>query len=61
MVFTRWQFWGLAEILSRRHQAPTFVCQTHATAIAANNGSHKIDFDNIALYKELYKFVSRIM
>ena len=33
-------------------QVPTNVYQTHATAIAANNNSHKTHFDNMARYKE---------
>ena len=42
-------------------QVPTNVCQTHATAIAANNGSHKTHFDNMARYEEFYEYVCRIM
>jgi hypothetical protein len=35
------------------------VCQTHATAIAANNGSHKKYFDNVnENYDCFYKFVN---
>ena len=38
------------------------VCQTHATAIAANNGSHKKYFDNVnENYDGFYEFVNRIM
>ncbi len=40
----------------------TNVCQTHATAIAANNGSHKKYFDNVnENYDGFYEFVNRIM
>jgi hypothetical protein len=38
------------------------VCQTHATAIAANNGSHKKFFDDVNKnYEPFYEFVNRIM
>ena len=38
------------------------VCQTHATAIAANNGSHKKHFDDPNKnYDGFYEFVCRIM
>jgi hypothetical protein len=38
------------------------VCQTHATAIAANNGSHKKFFDDVNKnYKSFYQLVNRIM
>jgi hypothetical protein len=37
-------------------------CQTQATAIAANNGSHKKYFDNVnENYDGFYEFVNRIM
>lgn len=37
------------------------VCQTHATAIAANNGSHRSHFKDEAVYEEFYDYVCRIM
>jgi len=37
------------------------VCQTHATAIAANNGSHRTHFDSMERYEEFYEYVCRIM
>ena len=37
------------------------VCQTHATAIAANNGTHHTHFDNPDNYEEFYECVCRIM
>ena len=52
---------GYAVQLHGELQVPTNVCQTHATAIAANNGSHKTHFDNMARYEEFYEYVCRIM
>ena len=37
------------------------VCQTHATAIVANNGTHCTHFDNPDNYEEFYECVCRIM
>jgi hypothetical protein len=37
------------------------VCQTHATAIAANNGSHKTHFEATENYNAFYDYVCRIM
>ena len=37
------------------------VCQTHATAIAANNGSHKTHFETTENYNAFYDYVCRIM
>jgi hypothetical protein len=38
------------------------VCQTHATPIAANNGSHNKYLDNVnENYDDFYEFVNRIM
>ena len=37
------------------------VCQTHATAIAKNNGAHRGYFDSTDNYEEFYDFVCRIM
>ena len=36
------------------------VCQTHATAIAKNNGSHRTYFDSNENYEDFYNFVCRI-
>jgi len=37
------------------------VCQTHLTAIGANNGQHKRHFKCMDVYEEFYDFVNRIM
>ena len=37
------------------------VCQTHATAIAKNNGTHRAHFGNMETYQEFYDYVCRIM
>ena len=42
-------------------QVATNVCQAHATAIAANKGSHKTHFDNMARYEDFYECVCSIM
>ena len=39
----------------------SLVCQTHATAIAANNGSHKKQFNETKNYDAFYDYVCRIM
>ena len=36
------------------------VCQTHATAIAKNNGTHRTYFDSNENYEVFYDFVCRI-
>jgi hypothetical protein len=40
---------------------PANVCQTHASAIAANNGTHKTHFDDMENYEAFYEYVCRIM
>jgi hypothetical protein len=42
-------------------KCPSNVCQTHATAIAANNGSHRQHFDAADNYDKFYEYVCRIM
>ena len=42
-------------------EVPISRCQTHATAVAANNCSHRTHFENMVRYKEFYKFVCCIM
>ena len=37
------------------------MCQTHATAIAKNNGFHRTYFDSKNNYEEFYEFVCSIM
>ena len=37
------------------------VCQTHATAISKNNGTHRTYFDSNENYEVFYDFVCRIM
>ena len=37
------------------------LCQTHATAIPACNGTHKAYFDNQEIYEEFYQMVYEIM
>jgi hypothetical protein len=36
------------------------VCQTHTSAIAANNGTHKKHFHDMAIYEEFNECVCRI-
>ena len=37
------------------------VCQTHATAIAKNNGTHRAHFVDMNKYQEFYDYMCRIM
>ncbi len=36
------------------------VCQTHTSAIAANNGTYKEHFHDMAIYEEFYEYICRI-
>jgi hypothetical protein len=36
------------------------LCQTHTSAIPANNGTHKKHFRNMEIYEAFYEFICRI-
>jgi hypothetical protein len=39
---------------------PANVCQTHTSAIPANNGTHKKHFHDMEIYEAFYQFICRI-
>jgi hypothetical protein len=53
---TAWQKFTNEEL-----HLPSNVCQTHATAIAKNNGTHRKYFNDMNVYEDFYEYVCRIM